>query len=381
MKLLIITTYYLPHRTGMTLHIERMARGMAQKGHEVIVLAAWHDRAKPKEEWVDGVRIIRFKPLFRISRGVIAPSFFFKVFSWLKWADAVSLHSPSLEMIWTAPICRIMRKPFVITHHGDLTLPKDKIVSLFVEPAVYWLSFLAARFARKITGYSHDYIEQSRFLRRVQNKTVKIYPPAVIPVPSSDAKVRLKKKWGAEGQIILGYAGRFVEEKRPDRLIRAIPLIKERIGPVKLVFAGSHKLFYENYFERCKELIEKHEKDILFLGMLLNEQDVADFYSACDVLVLPSETECLGLVQVEAMLCGTPVIVNNIPGGREAVRVTGMGEVVQCDNPLMLAQAVERIVHNPSAYIKTREAVEQCYSYKKTIEEYESLFKEIIARS
>ncbi len=57
------------------------------------------------------------------------------------------------------------------------------------------------------------------------------------------------------------------------------------------------------------------------------------------MLVLPSGTECFGLVQVESMLSGTPVVVSDIPGAREPVRVSGMGEVVRQRDTLALAEA------------------------------------------
>ncbi len=61
------------------------------------------------------------------------------------------------------------------------------------------------------------------------------------------------------------------------------------------------------------------------LGLIVERQELADFYAMCDVFALPSRTNCFPSVQIEAMMCGTPVVATNIPGAREVVRVTGMG--------------------------------------------------------
>ena len=82
----------------------------------------------------------------------------------------------------------------------------------------------------------------------------------------------------------------------------------------------------EDFYGKIQHLVEQHKDRVLFLGELHGGQ-LSNFYSMCDVLTLPSvnSTESFGMVQVEAMLCGTPVVASDIPGVREATRVTGMG--------------------------------------------------------
>jgi glycosyltransferase involved in cell wall biosynthesis len=116
---------------------------------------------------------------------------------------------------------------------------------------------------------------------------------------------------------------------------------------------------YERFYERCLPLVERYRDRVHFLGLLGRDQDVADFYAACDVLVLPSRTECFGLVQVEAMLCGTPVVVSDIPGAREPVRVTGMGRI-----------------ERRAEYCQPRVAIEKIFSLQHTVDQYEQLFRE-----
>ena len=75
MRVLVVLTYYRPHTSGLTIYAERMARGLAARGHEVTVLTSRFDPATPLEELRDGVRIIRVPVLWRVGKGVIMPSF------------------------------------------------------------------------------------------------------------------------------------------------------------------------------------------------------------------------------------------------------------------------------------------------------------------
>ena len=75
MKILTVLTYYRPHTSGLTIYAERLARAFAKRGHQVTVMTTQYDPSLPREETLDGVRIIRVPVAFRISKGVIAPTF------------------------------------------------------------------------------------------------------------------------------------------------------------------------------------------------------------------------------------------------------------------------------------------------------------------
>jgi len=112
--------------------------------------------------------------------------------------------------------------------------------------------------------------------------------------------------------------------------------------------------------------------------LLTDEQAVADFYAACDVLALPSDTECFALVQVEAMRSGTPVVATNIPGAREVVRVTGMGQLVPPRDPVAMGMAIVKVMKNRSDFIKPVEQIETHFSFNATLECYERLLQDAI---
>jgi glycosyltransferase involved in cell wall biosynthesis len=113
---------------------------------------------------------------------------------------------------------------------------------------------------------------------------------------------------------------------------------------------------------------------LIFLGLMNDMQDMANFYAACDVLALTSDSECFALVQVEAMLCGTPVVMTDIPGGRVPVTETGMGKLARQGDHLSIGQALVDVLQDRDQYVKTRAEVQAVFSFQETVDRYEHWF-------
>jgi glycosyltransferase involved in cell wall biosynthesis len=206
------------------------------------------------------------------------------------------------------------------------------------------------------------------------DKVVVNYPPVHMPRPNPERVAQLRAEWSHDGGPIIGFAHRFVEEKRPDLAIRALEVINQTYPHARLVFAGDYQIAYENTWERQQALVQQYQAQLKFLGLLTTPQDVADFYAACDVLLLTSDSECFALAQVEAMLCGTPVVATNIPGGRVPVTVTGMGRIAEKGDWRSIGEAVVEVLQTPDRYAKLRADIERIFSFKDTVDRYESLF-------
>jgi glycosyltransferase involved in cell wall biosynthesis len=380
LKILMVLTYYCPHRTGLTLHVQRLADALIQRGQEVTVLTARHSRRLARDEVINGVRVVRLWAPLRISRGMIMPFFPWAIFRLIRQHDLVSIHTPLLEAGLIAGLASLLGVPLVVTHHGDLILPSGWF-NRFTVWGVFQLYRMAAHLAHTIIAYSQDYADRSYYLRDYMDKVVPIYPPIAIPEPDPANTEKLRARLDIEGKKVVGYAGRFVEEKRPDHLLRAIPVIAKTFPNLCVVFAGEYQIQYEDFFQRCAPLIERYEESVRFMGLLRDHQEMADFYRLCDVLALPSGSECLGLVQVESMLCGTPVVTTNIPGARVAVRMTGMGEIVSPHEPAALGEALVRVLQSPEAYVRPRSEIASIFSLKKTIDRYETVFQQAIEDS
>jgi glycosyltransferase involved in cell wall biosynthesis len=237
---------------------------------------------------------------------------------------------------------------------------------------MYAMYTLLARRAKHILAYSHDYADHSYYLQPFMDKVFAVYPPIQMPPPDPHRVEELRAEWSNDGGPIIGYAHRFVEEKRPDLAIRALEIINQKYPNARLVFAGENKIPYEDTWERNQSLVSQYADQLIFLGLLQDPQDMANFYAACDVVVLSSDTECFALAQVEAMLCGTPVVMTDIPGGRVPVRETGMGKLARQGDWRSIGEALVEVISNRDAYVKPRAFIEQIFSFQETVDCYES---------
>jgi glycosyltransferase involved in cell wall biosynthesis len=98
----------------------------------------------------------------------------------------------------------------------------------------------------------------------------------------------------------------------------------------------------------------------------------------CDAFAIPSRTDCFPSVQVEVMMCGTPLVTANIPGARVAVQVTGAGLLVEPRDPRALADGIVRVLRDPAAYTKPRTEIEAVLGIERSLSEYEALFQSLV---
>ncbi|MEP0762999.1 MAG: glycosyltransferase family 4 protein [Chloroflexota bacterium] len=370
LRVLAALQYYLPHRTGVPIHVQRVAEALVERGHQVTILAARHSIELPRDETINGVRIVRLWAPLRVSRGMVMPAYPWAAWGLIRVHDVVWLHTPMLETSLMALLTRAAGKQLIATHHGDLILPPG-LFNRFVR----WFTFANYRFmasrAARLIAYSHDYADHSYYLKPFRDRVSVIYPPIEVPDPDPERVAELRERWGADGGPIIGFAGRFVQEKRPDLLIRALEVVNRSFPRARVVFAGEYDIRYEDTWERNQALIQRYRDQLIFLGQLSSMQAMANFYAACDVLVLPSDTECFALVQVEAMLCGTPVVMTDTPGGRVPVTVTGMGAVVPRGDWEAIGRAVVDILQQPERYARPRAEIERAFSLSETVRRYE----------
>ncbi|HEY7213875.1 MAG TPA: glycosyltransferase family 4 protein [Thermoanaerobaculia bacterium] len=376
LKVLICLLYYLPHRTGLTLYVQQLAERLAARGHRVTVLCARHSRETPLGESLEnGVRVVRLRPLpFSLSRGMVMPGYPRMLLRLLREHDVVSVHTPMLETALIRLAARLTGRRIVATHHGDLVLPKGAL-NRFITATMFVLFRYMANAAAALVSYSLDYARHSYYLERYLDKVTVIPPFIDVPQPNVERVRELRRTWSPAGGPIVGFAGRFVEEKRPDLLIRSLEVVNRAFPTARLVFAGQHQIPYEAYWPRHQSLVDRFREQLVFLGIVPCAQEMADFYAACDLLALPSDTECFALVQAEAMLCGTPVVMTDIPGGRVPVQLTGMGKLVPRDDWQALGEGIVEILSDRGRFVKPAEEIARHFSIAETVARYEELFR------
>ncbi len=383
MHILIGLTYYRPHTSGLTIYAERLARAFARRGHEVTVLTSQDNRQLARLEFMDGVTVVRVPPLMRVSKGLIMPGMPSEAWKLARRVDVVNLHMPQLDAAYIAWIGKMMHKPVVLTYQCDLRLPHGMIHSI-ANPVSNAANHVAAWGSDAIVSLTRDYAEHSAYLVQYMDK-LHVLDALVELAPASEKDIQaFRAKFGIlPGQRIIGMAARLATEKGVEYLVEALPQVLAHIPNARVLFVGSYQnvVGEHAYAARVLPMIDGLKDHWSLLGNL-SPVEMTAFFKTLDVLVMPSlnSTEAFGLVQVEAMSCGTPVIASDLPGVRVPVTMSGMGRIVPVADAPAIAQAILDILAEPERYRGNYAEVMHKYSPDVIAAGYEKLFEDILQK-
>jgi D-inositol-3-phosphate glycosyltransferase len=214
---------------------------------------------------------------------------------------------------------------------------------------------------------------QLRFLYKASDRKLTIIPPGVdashfYPIPSDEAKLAIGLK--PDARMIL-FVGRIEPLKGVDTLIRAMSCLKlnNPLSPVYLAIiggepdAGSRQMSAEmaRLQKLCDELCLA--QTVVFMGK--RDQDkLPYYYSAAEVLVMPSHYESFGMVALEAMACGTPVIASDVGGLGFLVQNGETGFTIRDGEPDMLCDKLSTLLNDSQLReAMGKRAVEHAQSY------------------
>ncbi len=379
MRILVVLTYYRPHISGLTIYAERLCKAWARRGHRVTVLTSQYDHKLAVDEVQEGVRIIRAPVLFRLSKGVIMPTFGALANRLVADNDVIQLHLPQFDAAGVALRGRLLKKPTVITYHCDLLMPPG-LLAWAANQAVRVMNNLAALSCHRIVTYTRDYAENSSYLNRYLHKLHVIPPPVELPdVTVDEVKAYQRLHNPRQQRPVIAMVSRFATEKGVEVLLDALPRILAAYPDTLVEFAGPYQNIYgeEHYFRRLWPEIQDYQANghWQFLGPQSASQ-LAALYPNINLLVLPSlnSTEAFGLVQIEAMMNGVPTIASDLPGVRQPVRQHGMGKIIPIGDAQALAEAAVAILSDGRPSGDDPSAIGQRYLPDTIAAEYEKLF-------
>ncbi len=380
MRVLTLLTYYAPHVSGLSVYARRIVAGLTARGQEVTVLTSRYDRRLAPEENIDGARVVRSTVWFRLNKGVLMPGYILRACRELHRHDVLYLHLPQLEASLVALYARLIaHKPIVTTYQCDLELPAG-IARVIFTPIIKLSHFITLMLSHRVVTNTEDYVRSSRFLRHFASRIEVSYPPCVAPSVKAEPVLPSIE----DATTLVGFVGRFAEEKGIEYLLEAAPLVLERVPSAVFAFVGEReRVFGERVYQRLQHRISALGPHVRLLGVLPDAQ-LAHFYRRLDVLVLPStnSTESFGMVQVEAMLSGAPVVATDIPGVREPVRATGMGKLVPPRDARALAEAIVDVLEHREQYAhaKTPSELEAIFGLDRAVQYYEALFESVTSQ-
>ncbi|GBC79998.1 2-deoxystreptamine glucosyltransferase [bacterium HR09] len=380
LRILAVASYYRPYLSGLTVYLQRLAEALSATGQEVVVLTSRFPPDVPSTEVREAVRIVRVPVWMKVGKGVFMPGLFRRFWLEVQNADVVWLVLPQAEAAPLAWLAKKAGKPLVVSYLCDVRLGKGWGNRL-VEALLAASHRRCLQAADAVVALSEDYVSSSPLLLQLRQR-VRVIPPPIPKLESSPPVVSaLRERWGLKpGEPVVGYVGRVSREKGLHTLAQAMPHVWAVLPEVRVVCVGPRQEVpgERGYLKEVERLVRPLGRRWLFAGVLSNEE-LAAFYRCCSVLVLPSlnSTEAFGMVQVEAMICGTPVVASDLPGVREPVRLTGMGVLVPAGDPQALASGLLQVLEGRFATPLGQRAVLDRFSPQAVVQSLLPIFTEI----
>lgn len=382
MKVLFTLSYFFPYVSGLSFYAKRLAEGLKKK-HQITILTSLYDRSLPPVENRDDIKVIRVPFWFKFGKVLLMPGWLWVGIKQVAKADVVCAHLPQPEALWTVLVAKILRKKTIVIYHCDVDLPPSPL-NAFLEKVADFFSFCICLLADRIVNSSLDYASHSRVLPRFLKKLEVVYPPISPDFLLNKAKKSKKPKSSlfktSKGQYRIGFVGRLSADKGIENLLAAIPFLEKEVGNFEIFLAGPEDAVGEtDYVRKTKGLLSLHNDHVTQLGKLTDSQ-LLEFYQGIDVLVLPSvnSTEAFGMVQVEAMMSGTPVVASDLPGVRVPITLTGMGKVFPAGDSFLLSQSICQVLKNAKNYSRARSKAAREFGYSKTIEAFSNILAKLV---
>lgn len=308
MKIAHIICAFPPYKGGMGNSVFQFAKILAELNHKITVFTPNYSGLLPEEEFKNGFKIIRPKPWLKYGNGAFLPQLLWKT----RGFDIVHLHYPffgGAEPVWLAKILYGAEFKLIIHYHMDAVI-RSLPQKIFSWPSKLLRDSLFKR-AEAVTCASLDYIKHSEVNCLYEKYKNKFYEMAFgVDID----KFRPADKFEGEEKIILFVGGLDKAHyfKGVEILIKAFSRLAD--GNCRLLIIGRGEL-REKYEKQAKELgVGKIE----FISDALNDSDLIKYYQKAALFVMPSinKGEAFGIVLLEAMACGVPVIASNLPGVR-----------------------------------------------------------------
>jgi len=347
MRILMISDVYFPRVNGVSTSIQTFAREMVARGHGVTLIAPEYGTSDP--EPFELIRIpSRYLPLdpedrilrigkLKAHRPRLAATGF----------DLIHIQTPFLAHYAGLGLARRLRVPVIESYHTFFEQYLDKYVP-FVPSA--WLRLAARRFSTSQCNAVDALVAPSRAMLEILQGYGVRTRSAVIPTGieldrfSQGDGERFRRRHGIDPtRPVLVHVGRLAFEKNIEFLLRVLARVKQAVPGILLVIAG------EGPARRALESLSTHlglAENVLFVGYLRRDGALEDCYCAGSAFVFASRTETQGLVLLEAMALGVPVVSTAIMGTRE-VLAEGQGCLIAEDDEADFAAKAVRLLTEP----------------------------------
>ncbi len=326
MNIAMFTNTFTPHVGGVARSVETFSGDLRSMGNSVLVICPTFDGQKESKT----ENLIRVPSVQNFNGGdfsIPLPLPFYidnrlRAFA----SDLIHSHHPFLLGDAALRSARNLDKPLIFTHHTRY------------EEYTHYVSSESENMKNFVINLSREYgnmcdavIAPSESIKNMLVKQGVSSPIEVIPTGTDISfygnadPEPLKRKYGiSPGKKIIGHVGRLAPEKNLEYLTKAVSIVLKRDKNCVFLVTGNGVMK-----DRIEEICDTEGvKDQLIMTGQLEGKDLASAYSSMDLFVFSSLSETQGMVLVEAMAAGTPVIALDAPGAREVVKSGENGELL-----------------------------------------------------
>ena len=399
MKILQVIPRFLPATGGSPVHVYRISKELVELGHDVTIVTttSMHNKdvrgfstarpftlkpicfTLPKFEVMDGIKIYRFKPIFQFWMHMVNSSMFIFLLKNCHKYDMVHAHAyMGAESDMAALICKLRNIPFIFTAH-DLLSNQSGVINILKNGYDRTIGKFTLKTAKRLIALTEENKKQYELLG-IQGNKIKIIPNGV-DYEIFDGLIRsedLLKKIGNPDKIVL-FVGRLLKYKGAQHIINAILEMSEDYSNTKFIFVGED--------QGCEKQLIKLAKDIdvldkcIFTGKI-DEDNLLKYYSIADVFILPSVGEGFGLVALEAIVSGVPVILADVGGLKHILSEIGGYPIdMTKDVPKQIAESVKKVFSDPDIkkeIDREKEVIRRDYTWERVAEMTEKVYEGLI---
>lgn len=364
MRILMISDVFFPRINGVSTSIKSFRDELIKQGHQVTLIAPQYP-GSDNLQYTDDADIIRIKSrqvIFDPEDRLMNKKHIFRHLEKLKKNnfDVLHIHTPFLAHYAGLKLARLLNIPTVETYH---TYFEEYLFHYIPFLPRRWLKTLARNFTRSQCNKVNAVIVPSTAMQEtlsgygVNNQCSTIIPTGLNLEEfrgGNALQFRHKHDIPAERPLLV-HIGRVAHEKNIDFLLHMVDTLRHSLPDILLVITGEGPAL--NHLKTLSHQLRIHNH-VKFIGYLSRENELLDCYRAGDVFVFASHTETQGLVILEAMACGTPVVSLAKMGTIDILRPQ-KGALIAEDNPAEFAEKVKQLLADPALHEHmSKEAVE-----------------------
>ncbi len=365
MRIGIFTDTYFPQINGVTYTINLWKRKLEEAGHEVILFYPSGEYVPQKNEFP--LRSVGFR--YYEGYKIAIPSW---VLRNARGLDVVHIHGLFSQAIMGAYVSKLLGVPKLHTFHT----PGDEYVGYLTKrkPLKKGLTKLYNLWERKLLN-SFDIVTcpskviKKRLIQKGIKNPVVLSNGVDLDFFRPVDRDLFREKYCIGDEKLIGYCGRLCHEKRLEDLINVSGKFE---GKIVIIGNGPAEAHYRR--------LAKRKKNISFFGFL-SKEDQRAFYSALDVFVFPSIAETQGLVALEAMACGTPVVGASEMALEETIKNARTGYLYESGNIDDLSRKIDLAYANRKKLSKLCLKEVSKHSADKTIEKVLLMYESQIQKS